>query len=63
MVMFHHEIPYLTALERGVIQARLLERADRAAPLLSQDIDYGLAGREIESRLAPIRDLSRMRKL
>ena len=25
MVMFHHEIPYRTALERGAVQARLLE--------------------------------------
>ncbi len=53
MVMFHHEIPYLTALERGIIQARLLEQLTAGAAAL-EDIDYGLAGREIESRLAPI---------
>jgi len=53
MVMFHHEIPYLTALERGVIQARLLNELTAGAAAL-QDIDYGLAEREIESRLAPI---------
>ncbi len=53
MVMFHHEIPYRTALERGIMQARLLERLTAGAAAL-EDIDYGLAGREIESRLPPI---------
>ncbi len=53
MVMFHHEISYRTALERGLIQARLLEELSVGAAAL-QDIDYGLAEREIESRLAPI---------
>ena len=31
MVMFHHEIPYRTALERGAIQAQLFERTDRGS--------------------------------
>ncbi len=53
MVMFHHEISYRTALERGSVQTRLLEELTAGAAAL-EDIDYGLAEREIESRLAPI---------
>jgi len=53
MVMFHHEISYQTALERGIIQAQLLEELTVGAAAL-EDIDYGRAEREIESRLAPI---------
>ncbi|MGD0504270.1 MAG: NAD(P)/FAD-dependent oxidoreductase [Steroidobacteraceae bacterium] len=62
MVMFHHEIPYQTAAERGAVQSRLLQEltAHAAAP---DDIDYVRAGREIEAQLAPIADLSSVKKV
>jgi kynurenine 3-monooxygenase len=54
MVMFHHEIPYQTALERGSVQARLLAELT-AAPVSSlADIDFAHADREIRARLAPL---------
>jgi kynurenine 3-monooxygenase len=62
MVMFHHEIPYRTAAERGEVQSRLLEELSAGASTL-EDIDYARAGREIEAQLAPIRDLSSVTKL
>lgn len=46
MVMFHHEIPYRTALERGAIQERLLADLTRGAAAL-EDVDYARAEREI----------------
>ena len=53
MVMFHHEISYLTAQRRGLVQARLLaELCDGAATLA--DIDYERATREIIRLLPPI---------
>jgi kynurenine 3-monooxygenase len=54
MVMFHHEIPYRTALERGAIQARLLSElaADPVAGL--GDVDFVRAEREILMRLPAI---------
>jgi kynurenine 3-monooxygenase len=55
MVMFHHEIPYRTALERGVVQTRLLGELT-AAPVSSlADIDFARAGREVRARLTPVR--------
>jgi kynurenine 3-monooxygenase len=62
MVMFHHEISYQTAAQRGLIQAQLLADLTSGAAVLA-DIDYLRAGREIESRLAPIQDLSNVMKL
>jgi kynurenine 3-monooxygenase len=62
MVMFHHEIPYRTAAERGAVQERLLEALCRHAASL-EDIDYARAGREIEAQLAPIPNLSKVTKL
>ena len=53
MVMFHHEIPYRTAYERGVIQSRLLAALTARAATLA-DIDYERAAREIERELSPI---------
>lgn len=53
MVMFHHEIPYRTALERGAAQARLLSELTAGAASLD-DIDFERAEREIRSKLAPI---------
>ncbi len=62
MVMFHHEIPYRIALERGAVQAQILAELTRGAATLT-DIDYARAAREIESRLAPLPDLSSVMKL
>ena len=62
MVMFHHEIPYRTALERGAIQTRLLAELTESAATLA-DVDYSRAAREIESRLAPLSALSSVTKL
>ena len=54
MVMFHHEIPYRTALQRGCVQAELL--ADLTAGAVSSlgDIDYERAAHEIRARLPPL---------
>jgi kynurenine 3-monooxygenase len=62
MVMFHHEISYRTAQERGAVQARLLAELTEQAHSLA-DIDYGRAAREIESRLSPLTDRSSVTKL
>jgi hypothetical protein len=62
MVMFHHEIPYRTAADRGAVQSRLLEELTARAASLA-DIDYARAEREIESELAPISDLSSVKKV
>ncbi|MGA2342014.1 MAG: NAD(P)/FAD-dependent oxidoreductase [Steroidobacteraceae bacterium] len=62
MVMFHHEIPYRTALERGAIQTRLLAELTENAATLA-DVDYRRAAREIESRLEPLSVLSSVTKL
>jgi kynurenine 3-monooxygenase len=54
MVMFHHEIPYRVAYERGAIQTRLLaDLTVRAATLA--DIDYARAAVDIERELPPLR--------
>lgn len=53
MVMFHHEIPYRTALERGAVQERLLADLTRGVASLEQ-VDYARAEREILARLAPL---------
>jgi len=52
MVMFHHEIPYRTALERGVLQSRLLAELTADATTLEQ-VDFAHAAREVERRLSP----------
>jgi kynurenine 3-monooxygenase len=53
MVMFHHEISYQTALQRGAIQAELLAELTAGAESRLEDIDFARAEREIHSRLAP----------
>jgi kynurenine 3-monooxygenase len=53
MVMFHHEIPYRRALERGRIQSEILEQLTRGAATL-EDVDMERAAREIERRLPPL---------
>jgi kynurenine 3-monooxygenase len=62
MVMFHHDIPYRTAAERGAVQARLLEELCARAATLG-DVDFIRAEREIEAQLAPIPDLSSVRNV
>ena len=54
MVMFHHEIPYRTALERGTIQAELLAELTAGAVTTLAQVDFDRAEREICSRLASL---------
>jgi len=54
MVMFHHEIPYQTALERGTVQAELLTELTAGAVSTLSDIDFERAEQEIRARLAPL---------
>jgi kynurenine 3-monooxygenase len=54
MVMFHHEIPYRAALERGAIQAQLLADLTSGPVSTLQDVDFGRAEREIRARLTPV---------
>jgi len=53
MVMFRHEIPYLTAQQRGAAQADILSDLTRGATALS-DIDFGRAELEINAKLLPV---------
>jgi kynurenine 3-monooxygenase len=53
MVMFHHEIPYLTAQQRGGIQAEILSDLTRSAAALS-DVDFGRAELAINAKLPPV---------
>ena len=56
MVMFHHEIPYRTALERGTVQARAAGRIDRGRGIQPRRTSTSNA-RNVKSaaRLAPAR--------
>ncbi len=58
MVMFHPEIPYAIAFERGRIQAGILELLTAGRSSLA-DVDYALAAAEIERRLPPLDLVSR----
>lgn len=53
MVMFHDEIPYALALERGRIQNKILTHLTRSAFSLAQ-VDFDAAARMIDERLPPI---------
>ena len=53
MVMFHHEIPYQIARQRGTVQSQILTDLTIHATQLG-DIDFGRAAREIESKLTPL---------
>jgi kynurenine 3-monooxygenase len=53
MVMFHHEIPYQTALQRGTVQAELLAELTAGAVSSLADIDFERAEHEIHVRLPP----------
>ena len=44
MVMFHHEIPYRVARDRGAVQAAMLEDLTRGAATLGE-VDFGRAAR------------------
>jgi kynurenine 3-monooxygenase len=50
MVMFHHEIPYSLALERGRTQGEILDELTQTAAELG-DVDYARARELIEARL------------
>lgn len=54
MVMFHHEIPYEVALERGAIQAQLLSELTAGDISTLAEIDFERAESEIRARLAPL---------
>ena len=54
MVMFHHEIPYLTAQRRGAAQSDILAELTRGTVGTLSEIDFQRAEREILSRLAPL---------
>jgi kynurenine 3-monooxygenase len=54
MVMFHHEIPYQTALMRGALQAQLLTELTEGAVSSLGDVDFERAEHEIRARLAPL---------
>ncbi len=53
MVMFHHEIPYHVAQQRGAIQSRLLSELTAGAASLSE-VDYQRAEAAINRELPPI---------
>jgi kynurenine 3-monooxygenase len=54
MVMFHHEIPYREAFERGELQRKLLEDLTLTVDSI-EDIDWATAETEVLSRLPPRR--------
>jgi hypothetical protein len=51
MVMFHHEIPYLTAQRRGAVQTEILSDLTHGAVNSLSQVDFERAEREIDSRL------------
>ena len=53
MVMFHDEIPYSVAQERGAVQQKLLEELTDNVDTLEQ-IDLDSAAAEVEKRLPPL---------
>lgn len=53
MVMFHDEIPYAIALDRGRIQNKILAQLTRNVSTLAA-VDFQAAQRMIEDRLTPI---------
>ena len=53
MVMFHDEIPYAIAQERGAVQQKLLEELTDGVETIEQ-IDLDSAAAEVEKRLPPL---------
>jgi kynurenine 3-monooxygenase len=62
MVMFHHEISYRTAQERGRVQAQILAELTREAKSLAE-VDYARAERLVTAALPELADLSSVIKL
>ncbi|MGO9933068.1 MAG: FAD-dependent oxidoreductase [Steroidobacteraceae bacterium] len=54
MVMFHHEIPYLAAQQRGATQADVLAGLTAGTVAAISDVDFEQAESEIAARLPPI---------
>ena len=54
MVMFHHEIPYFTAQQRGAVQSKILSDLTGGAVNALSEVDFERAEREILSRLPPL---------
>jgi kynurenine 3-monooxygenase len=54
MVMFHHEIPYLTALKRGASQTEILEDLTQSPVHSLADVDFERAGKLISAALTPL---------
>jgi kynurenine 3-monooxygenase len=54
MVMFHHEIPYLTAQQRGAVQAGILAELTRGEVSALSEIDFARAERRINASLPPL---------
>src|SRR3984885_11470973 len=54
MVMFHHEIPYRTALERGAAQSDILESLTQGTGNTPAEVDFECAERQINKRLPPL---------
>jgi kynurenine 3-monooxygenase len=54
MVMFHHEIPYRIAQQRGAIQEAILQGLTAGAVSTLAEVDFARAEREITARLDPL---------
>jgi len=54
MVMFHHEIPYREALQRGALQAQLLQELTAGDIGGLEDVDFARAAREIAGKLPQV---------
>ncbi len=54
MVMFHDEIPYAVAFQRGKIQSQILDELTRNAQSLS-DVDFEAAAMLVKAKLRPLR--------
>jgi kynurenine 3-monooxygenase len=54
MVMFHHEIPYVVAQQRGSIQAEVLADLTVGKVSALSEVDFARAEAQINARLAPV---------
>jgi kynurenine 3-monooxygenase len=54
MVMFHHEIPYETALRRGAVQSGILADLTAGAVTALSEVDFGRAEKKIDAALPPL---------
>ena len=54
MVMFHHEIPYRTAQQRGATQAAILADLTAGAVASLAEVDFERAAEKISARLSPV---------